>query len=396
MNRISQNSLLTKDYILLFMINFVSNAGMQIFSPILSKYAVMIGFPQGWSGLLISTFALMVFFASLISGPIIDRFNKKNLLFVAMLIQTLSVLGYALTNGNVAMLIALRLIHGFSAGMTFTVTMSMIAFVLPKNKLGSGMGIYGLGQTLAMAIAPMLGIFLVERVGYRNMFLVAFVLAAMAAAITLMLGSIKGAGRAKHKISIKHLIHIKTLPLAMISFCNTTTYAAVTAFILLHAESLGVANIGLFFTVYSIILIVSRPGVGAISDRLSLKQVVYPTAVLLVVSLLICAYATSLWMFLVSAVIMGIGFGGSQPVIQAASIRYVSPDKRGAASGTYMMGTSLGFITGPLLGGIVSASLGYNTMFAVMAGFAAVSILILTLIKTDRDQTEIPQLEVST
>jgi MFS family permease len=74
---------------------------------------------------------------------------------------------------------------------------------------------------------------------------------------------------------------------------------------------------------------------------------------------------------------MGIGFGGSQPVIQAASIRHTTPEKRGAASATFMMGQSMGFIIGPMIGGYLAVSSGYGRMFEYMTVVAFCSILVL-------------------
>lgn len=376
-----------KDFILLFIVNFVSHAGLQMFASIMSKYASSLGFPDALLGLVVSAYAFMIFATSLFSGSFIDRANKKGLLLFAMFAQPLAVLGYAFLASNMFVLILLRLFHGFCAGLISIVTMAMVAFVLPIKKMGLGMGIYGLGQTIAMAVGPSVGITLVERIGFRDMFLIAFVVVALAALLSLFVVPVPTVKTARKKFSFRDLILVDTVPISLLGFLNNTAYASLTAYIVLHADQQGISNISLFYTVYAIVLLASRPLIGRISDRMPLKTIIYPSSLLILVAMLLCAYATNLWMLLLAAVLMAIGIGGSQPAIQATSIREAPPEKRGAASATFMMGQSLGFIVGPMGGGYIASKIGFNNMYAVMSGTAVLCILLMSLIEIRRRRT---------
>lgn len=393
MNLPADKGIFNKDFTLLFMINFASHAGLQMFASVMSKYAVSLGFPNAMLGLVVSAYAFMIFAASLFSGSFIDRVNKKALLMTSMIGQSIAVIGYAFLSNSMVILIALRMFHGLFSGLIMIVSMSMVAFTLPKTKLGIGMGIYGLGQTVAMAVGPFIGIFLVENVGFQNMFLIAFVLVSIAAVMTIFVSSIKIDPDKRPDFSLRNLILTSTIPVSLLGFFNNTAYSSISAYLVIHADLQGVGNIGLFFTVYAVILLASRPLLGRISDRLPLKHVIYPTSILLIAAMLLCAYASSLWMFLIAAVLMGIGFGGSQPAIQAACIRDVAPEKRGAASATFMMGQSLGFIVGPMLGGTIAVSIGYGNMYAVMAGIAFLSVVVMFGIAQSRRKRLSPDQE---
>ena len=76
---------------MLFIVNFVSHAGLQMFASIMSKYAASLGFPNALLGLVVSAYAFMIFATSLFSGSFIDRANKKGLLLFAMFAQPLAV-----------------------------------------------------------------------------------------------------------------------------------------------------------------------------------------------------------------------------------------------------------------------------------------------------------------
>jgi MFS family permease len=80
-------------------------------------------------------------------------------------------------------------------------------------------------------------------------------------------------------------------------------------------------------------------------------------------------------MFILSGVISAFGFGVCHPSLQTLCMRLVPKERRGVASNTSYLGTDLGFLVGPTLGGAIitlvqstggSVLLGYSVMFAVM------------------------------
>lgn len=377
MSQLQSDKLFSKDFLILFAINFTSYAGLQMFSAIMPKFAASIGFPEQSLGLVVSVYALMIFVTSVFSGPLIDRINKKTILIAAMAGQSVAVLGYALWSKSLVLLIVLRLFHGLCSGVIMSVSMSMVASALPKTKLGAGMGIYGLGQTLAMAVGPSIGIFLVSSVGYTNMFLIAFAIVTLAALMTLFVFNLPILGRHGKGLSLKDMILVRAIPISLVGLFNNTAYSTISAYLIIHASQRGIENIGVFFTVYAAVLLASRPLVGRISDKIPFRLLIYPTSLLQVAAILLIAYAGSLWHFLVAAAVLGIGFGGSQPVIQAACIRDVPADRRGAASATFMMGQSMGFIIGPMAGSIIAATAGYGGMFTIMSGVALLSVVAM-------------------
>jgi MFS family permease len=369
--------ILQKDFVLLLFIMFVGSTGQQFFQSIMTKYAVSLNCPEALVGIVVTAYAVMVFISSLISGVVSDRMQKKTLLIISIAGQALSTIGYAIIGESLVLLLAIRMVHGFCFGLNMVVTMSMVSFFLPREVLGVGMGVYGLGQTLAMGIGPSIGLSLVNSVGYRNMFLIAFVFTFSATILSLFVRPIPIVKKEQSKFRFKDLIDMKTVPVSLIGLCNAVAYASVTAFLVIHAESRGVVNIGLFFTIYAVTLLAVRPIMGRAADKYPLRYTIYPANVLILVSLVMIAAANSLWMFLVAAVLLGIGFGGAQPVLQAESLRGVSPDRRGAASATYTMGQSSGFAIGPMVAGFLSVPFGYGNMFLAMSLSSILGIAVL-------------------
>ncbi|HLU56172.1 MAG TPA: DHA2 family efflux MFS transporter permease subunit [Pseudonocardia sp.] len=69
-------------------------------------------------------------------------------------------------------MIAFRVLQAIPGGVLPVVTLSMLYQIVPKEKIGSAMGIYGLGVVVAPAVGPTLGGYLVEYVDWRLIFFI--------------------------------------------------------------------------------------------------------------------------------------------------------------------------------------------------------------------------------
>ena len=152
------------------------------------------------------------------------------------------------------------------------------------------------------------------------------------------------------------------LPALIIVFL-TTAYSTINGFLVIYADQIKVGNIGLFFTVYSLVLLVSRPIIGKLTEKCSLSFIVFPSLICFGVAMYLVSIAESLTMFIIAAVISAFGYGALQPLIQALCLKSVSVQNRGAASSTSYMGTNLGYLIGPMIGGIIIQHFGYSVMF---------------------------------
>jgi MFS family permease len=141
------------------------------------------------------------------------------------------------------------------------------------------------------------------------------------------------------------------------------SYGAVVSFIALYAEERQVQNIGLFFTVYAIALLVSRPYFGRLADQKGNSFAVIPGIAAILGAMVILYFAHSLSIFLFAGFIYGLGFGAVQPSLQAMAVRNVEPSRRGAANATFFLGFDLGIGIGSILWGMVAQVAGYGLIY---------------------------------
>ncbi|WP_169736875.1 DHA2 family efflux MFS transporter permease subunit [Pseudonocardia spinosispora] len=90
----------------------------------------------------------------------------------------LSMVGFALASALCGMawdlgsMIVFRVVQAIPGGILPVVTMTMLFLVVPQDRMGSAMGIYGLGVVVAPAVWPVLGGYLVEYVDWRLIFFI--------------------------------------------------------------------------------------------------------------------------------------------------------------------------------------------------------------------------------
>lgn len=82
---------------------------------------------------------------------------------------------------NLGSMVAFRILQAVPGGILPVVTMSMIYVIVPREKMGSAMGLFGLGVVFGPATGPTLGGYLVEYVNWRLIFYINVPVAVLAA-----------------------------------------------------------------------------------------------------------------------------------------------------------------------------------------------------------------------
>jgi EmrB/QacA subfamily drug resistance transporter len=85
-------------------------------------------------------------------------------------------------------LVAFRIVQAIPGGILPAITLTMLYRIVPRDRLGAAMGLYGLGVVFAPAVGPTLGGYLVEYISWRLIFFINVpvgILGAIAAALVL-------------------------------------------------------------------------------------------------------------------------------------------------------------------------------------------------------------------
>ena len=71
---------------------------------------------------------------------------------------------------TIVLLAVLRVIHGVTWAVSTTAVGTAITDIIPDSRRGEGMGWYGMAMTIAMAIGPMIGLWVVQNYSFDGLF----------------------------------------------------------------------------------------------------------------------------------------------------------------------------------------------------------------------------------
>lgn len=146
----------------------------------------------------------------------------------------------------------------------------------------------------------------------------------------------------------------------------------------------GVTRIGLYFSVFAISLFVVRLVVGRVSDLYGVTVVLVPGLTSMTLGLLVLWWADSLTIFLLSAVLVGLGFGVVVPLLQATAYGFAPAARRGAASATFFATADLGYGIGAILLGFALGRLDHQLAFAGLAIFTVIALIVFATVLRPR------------
>lgn len=364
----------TKDFILITLANLFIFLGFQMLMPVLPVYATKLGGTEAMAGLVVGIFTLSTVLIRPIAGRFLDGQGRKGVYFIGLAIFIACVFAY-IWAPTVLILLLIRFFHGFGWGSSSTASSTIATDIIPKPRLGEGMGYFGLTSTLAMAVSPALGLAIMSRFGFSQVFIISATSVIIAFLVATPIKFHKPTP-GKEGSGTKSFFEKSAITPATIIFFVTMTYGAIVSFIALYAAEKGIENIGLFFTVYALSLMISRPYFGKLSDRKGYAAAVLPGIIAVLVTMFLLYFANSLGAFLVAGFIYGIGFGATQPVLQAMAVRNVPPQRRGSSNATFFVGFDLGIGVGSILWGIIAELVGFQTIYLLAMIPAVIGLVV--------------------
>ena len=323
-----------------------------------------------------------------IAGPLQTKLNKRNLLVAVYLTGGIVNLGYALFNSTAAF-VTFRTLQGIQYGFMGSLIMTLAVDSLPKERMASGVAMYGLGGTVMQAIAPNIGLWLRDlgpklkegaeglTLGYQLAFFFAAGILVLAI-IPLLLISYKKASKeelASTGAWYKNIISKHTLPITVVVILTGIANSGYRSYLDAFAHEVGIPNIGLFATTTAIVMLFARPFCGRLMDKHSMKIVLPIGMSMIAVALVVISYSRTLPVILVGAVISSFGNGLVTPGLHAMCVQTEVPHRRAVATNTLYGGIDLGMYVGPVWGGIVVAR--YNFSMSILAGIIPLALALV-------------------
>jgi DHA1 family tetracycline resistance protein-like MFS transporter len=163
----------------------------------------------------------------------------------------------------------------------------------------------------------------------------------------------------------------------LVVFIDLLGFSLILPLLPYYAETFNASKFvtGLLIAVYALMQLIGAPILGRLSDRYGRRPILLVSIFGTFIGFLLFGFATTLWMLFAARILDGIT-GGNLSVAQA----YISDvtDARNRAKGLGLIGAAfgLGFIIGPVTGGILS-QYGYSVPAFVAAGLALINFILI-------------------
>lgn len=379
----SKEKLWNANYIKVMTTNFLLYFAFYLLTPLLPLYlSETFGATKDTIGIVLSGYTVAALIVRPFCGYVVDSFSRKKVLMLCLSGFAVFFAGY-IAAGTILMFAICRTLHGGPFGAVTVANSTCAIDVLPSSRRNEGIGLYGLSNNFAMAIAPSIGIYLHNMVdSYMILFWIAFVVAISAVLIawTIRLPE-KDIIRNKEKLSLDRFFLTRawllTINIAMFGFC----WGVLSNYLAIYSkEVLSITGgTGTYFALLSMGLFSSRlQGRKALSQGKLTQNAAEGMLISLVGFTLFVAIPHPVAYYL-SAILIGLGNGHLYPAFLNMFVHVARHDQRGTANSSILTGWDLGFGIGCLLGGIVAEHFGYTATFWMVAAENALSVILFFL-----------------
>jgi DHA1 family multidrug resistance protein-like MFS transporter len=351
--------LLNRALITLFAINITIGLTSQLIQPLFPLYLKETGASELENALVISTGNLSSTILMLPAGMLVSRFGKRAFLIISAAMSALSVLLMAYTR-NWMLIIPLNMLLNISMCFFMPTRMAIIAENTDPGNRARLFGVMNLAWPISGIIGPIAGGYLVEHLGWSNVFIIASAISLIALFPALKIKEMKKETEpnrleTRDKISIFNRDYRPTmLTLFTYQVFVTTSMAGINMILPLYLQDryqLSYSLIGAFFTGSNFLLIITQLGGGIIADRYSRGRMI-----------LLCTALTPLvlgswvlfgdWVVLFAVYSLAFALWSlTWPPILAMLTDILPRSLHGAGFGLNMTGSRLGFTVGPILAG---------------------------------------------
>ena len=359
----TQDRLVTPSYCCILAANFLLYFGFYLLMPVLPFYLTEVFHTNSaMVGITLSCYTVAALTIRPFSGYLLDTLARKPLYIISFFIFTVIFAGY-LVAGSLTLFIILRIAHGIAFGTVTVSGNTVVIDIMPSSRRGEGIGYYGLMNNIAMAIGPMVGLFLHDFYTFPVIFISALISCTLGCIMASLVRTPPKMPVKRAPISLDRFILLKGIPAGVDLLLLSIPYGMTTTYVAMYAKQMGIhKGSGLFFTLMAVGLAISRLFSGRQVDKGKITQVISLGIYLACGCFFILGGCETLmkwepfigtYIFFGTALILGVAFGTMFPAFNTLFVNLAPHNQRGTATSTYLTSWDVGIGCGLLIGGYI-------------------------------------------
>lgn len=364
----------TRDLVLIILVNLCVFTNHIMSLSTFPFYIQSLGDSEAIAGICAAAFAFVAVIIRPFVGWWLDNGVRKVALVVGLLLLGAAPLGYVFVP-VLSMSIAFRMLHGIGLSFSNSTTATVASDVICRPRFAEGMGYFGMATALASAIAPALGLSLMEGFGFGTLYAVAAGIAGLGLVLFAFVRTRK-VDVPKKKLNLRTIINRNSLPATATMLVFMLTFGALENFVAIFAAENSLPSGSIYFIVMSVMLLVVRITLGKLVDQRGEAIFVYTCNAAMLVAFLLLALVPNTATYILSAALAGYAFGGLEPSLQSMAVHTSTDETRGSANSTFLCGYDIGYGLGGGLAGSLITAMGYSSMWMIVSLACVASVLI--------------------
>ncbi len=346
--------------------------------PALAPFAESLGAGPVAVGFIVAASTMTGVFLKLPMGALSDVVSRRRLMLVGVLAFALPPFAYPLVT-DLEVLAVLRVIHGLATAVFTPLVLASVASMYPLSR-GAALGWYTSAAQGGALLGPMLGGWLVDTAGFSQAFLAGggFGLLALVLYVIIFFWYPdempitqrdsrevwKNLRQGLHAV----IGHAQMLATSGAEAAKMMANGTLMAFLPLYGLSIGLSltESGLLFGIQGLTSFLSKPVMGRVSDQVGRPPLITLGLVICGVTIMSIPHAVQLW----SLLWLAAGFGFGEAVITSSSAALIAdlaaPEHVGAGMGLRGTIMDIGHAGGPVLAGVLVATISYTGAFTIM------------------------------
>ena len=345
----------------------------------MNNFITALGGPQ-WKGFIILMFSVLALVSRPFAGKLTDTIGRKKVMYIGISLGTIAGLIYPLSS-TVFYFLAIRALHGTSAGFVPTAATALATDIIPEGERGKAMGIWGAFMAVGFGLGNFFAEDIYARYDYTGLFFTGVFFCVIAG---IMIGFISETLPSPQSFSWK-LLKIRwndifepsVRPPAFVMMCATIPTGLIFVTSPDVSTYLEIENQGYFFLFYMFSTIAVRLFGGSMSEKLGRRKTLLIGFSFLLTSMVFVALAKDIVLYTIGATLFGVSTGINSPAIFAWMADLCPPDRRGVGSGTVFIALEAGVIIGSLIPFFLyDNSFATITLLYILAATATIIALI--------------------
>ncbi len=343
--------------------------------PVIPMRIVALGGSKATAGLFLFVYTAASALSAPVMGTIADHIGRRRMLVIASVLFVVFSLAYGVVPW-LPVVLGIAVVHGTLWSSLLSAAGALMTSFIPPARRTEGLAYWGLAPTVAIAVAPAVGLWMHTGFGWFALCAEIATLSALTALFALRLPADDTAQSTKRELRASELwdwnVVLAALSLAVAAF----GYGGITSYVALFSRERGIHPESLFFTVFALSTIVVRVFTSRLGDRFGVNVLLYPAFVLMPTAFYMLAHATTRVEMIAAATLFGFGLGSAFPAFMTFVVSNTGEDRRARTFGSVILAFDTGIGVGSMTIGAIGERAGLGMAFQVAAAVACLSIPI--------------------